>query len=238
VACTASAEISATDCYFQHRMPGRAIGVSFLADSTRAFPLGLNEQWTSPAAGRPFRFGGMARPALVDSRVTDRLYALLDPLVAALGLVGLNSLDVLVQHEHVHVLEVNPRPGANVDLYDGADPTGLFARHVRACAGELPASWQAPQQATAMAILYADDVLPIAETIAWPDWIADRPAPGTVIAADAPVCTILASAASATAARRLVAEREKDVRAMLREHSGRSTMHRGIRVKTRSGSTA
>jgi predicted ATP-grasp superfamily ATP-dependent carboligase len=89
-----------------------------------------------------------------------------------------------------------------------------------------------------MSILYAADVTTITEAIAWPHWVADRPAAGTIIAANAPVCTVLASAASATAARRLLAARETTVRSMLHEQSARPTLRPANRVKTRSGSTA
>jgi predicted ATP-grasp superfamily ATP-dependent carboligase len=39
--------------------------------------------------------------------------------------------------------------------------------------------------------------------IDWPDWIADRPQPGTDIRAGAPICTVLASSEAPSDARRL-----------------------------------
>jgi len=51
-------------------------------------------------------------------------------------------------------LEVNPRPGATLDIFDA--PPGLFGLHVAACAGRLERGWRAPPGAAASAIAYAD----------------------------------------------------------------------------------
>ena len=155
-----------------------------------------------------------------------------------LELVGLNSLDVLIEHDRFHVIELNPRPGASLDLYDGGDPVGLVAHHLRACAGELPAHFQPPAQATAAAVVYADDALRIAPGTTWPAWAADRPGADARIACDAPVCTVFAAAATPTHARRLVAARVEAVRSALRNDSARLAANRDAPMKTRSGSTA
>jgi predicted ATP-grasp superfamily ATP-dependent carboligase len=204
--------------YWQRRIAGTTIGVSFLADGERAFVIGCNEQWTAQTSSHDsFRFGGTLQPADVHPRVASRIAATLDALVPALGLVGLNSLDAIVSGEGFAVIELNPRPGASLDVYDGDDPAGLFARHLRACEGELPTDWRAPMQATAMAIVYAEAAIrtPFASTSAWPAWVADRPAPGARIEEGAPVCTVLAAAGTRDEARRLVNERVALVRSAL-----------------------
>ncbi|MFZ4703849.1 MAG: hypothetical protein ACOYMG_27710, partial [Candidatus Methylumidiphilus sp.] len=57
---------------------------------------------------------------------------------AAIGLVGLNSLDFVLADGVCLVLEINPRPSATIALYDEDFAEGLLALHVAACLGELP----------------------------------------------------------------------------------------------------
>jgi len=151
VAPAATAASALPDRYFQRRVPGRPIGVSFLADGRRAVVLGISEQWPWPGGGGSFRFGGALQPAPIDRRVADEIPSLVDAIVAETGLVGLNSLDMLVEGDRFAVIEVNPRPGANLDIFDGIGQASLFAAHLGACRGTLPAAgtdhagpWQWP----------------------------------------------------------------------------------------------
>jgi predicted ATP-grasp superfamily ATP-dependent carboligase len=208
----------ASGCYFQRRLDGRSIGVSFLANGRSAFLLGFSEQWSSPKPGSDsYRFGGLLQPAEVSTRVADALPPVLDALARDLRLVGLNSLDLIVEGDTFHVLEVNPRPGANLDVFDGGNPNGLFGLHVVACEGRLPRRWTPPPNATAMAVLYADRPLQVPTPIVWPAWIADRPAPGARIEPGAPICTVLAAGRTGDAVRAAIAARRAFVFAQLRE---------------------
>jgi len=195
-------------CYFQRRMAGRPVGASFLADGRSALLLGFSEQWSAPGS---YRFGGLLQPAAISPRTADAVPAALDALTCELGLVGLNSLDLIVDGDDFHILEVNPRPGANLDVFDGADPAGLFGLHVAACEGRLPRHWTPPPQATAMSVLYADRALRVPRQLSWPAWVADRPAPGQRIEAGAPICTVLAAAPSPAAAHAAIAARTAHV---------------------------
>lgn len=205
-------------CYFQRRTSGRSVGVSFLADGRSAFLLGLSEQWSSPGAGaESYRFGGLLQPADVSERIAGALPAMLDALVGELRLVGLNSLDLIVDGDAFHVLEVNPRPGANLDIFDGDDRIGLFGLHVAACEGRLPRQWTPPSKATAMSVLYADRPLRVPMHVVWPVWVADRPAPGARIEGGAPICTVLAAEPSRDSVRAAIAARTAFVFAQLRD---------------------
>jgi predicted ATP-grasp superfamily ATP-dependent carboligase len=194
-------------CYFQRRVAGLSVGASFLADGRRALLLGFSEQWSSPES---FRFGGLLQPAAIGKQVAAAIAAALDGLTRELGLVGLNSLDLIVDGDDFHILEVNPRPGANLDVFDG-DRAGLFGLHVAACAGRLPERWTPPAQATAMSVLYAERALRVPRPVSWPDWVADRPAAGARIEAGAPICTVLAAAPTRAGARTAIAARTAHV---------------------------
>jgi predicted ATP-grasp superfamily ATP-dependent carboligase len=204
------------DSYFQRRLSGRSVGVSFLADGRRSRVLGFGEQWPSPEPrSQSYRFGGLLQPAAVSERVAREVAASLGFLVRELGLVGLNSLDLIVDEDEFHVLEVNPRPGANLDIFDRGQDASLFELHIAACEGRLPERLQPPQLSTAMCVLYADAPAVVPRDLAWPEWVADRPAPGATIETGSPICTVLAAAQNRDAVRQSIAARTAFVRASL-----------------------
>lgn len=211
VAPAAAALAARPDRYFQETVPGRPIGISFLADGQRALPIGQSEQWPWRGAAGRFLFGGAFQPAPLASAVRKQIPELLEAITRAFGLVGLNSLDMLVDGDHYRVIEVNPRPGANLDIFDGSGPMPLFEAHLRACRGELPPGWPGAARATAMAVVYAERDARVPAGLDWEGWVADRPAPGARIGAGAPVCTVLAEAATAEAVRLLIDERVASV---------------------------
>jgi predicted ATP-grasp superfamily ATP-dependent carboligase len=194
---------------------GTAVSALVLANGNRACILGFSAQWAAPTPEKPYRFGGAVRPAELAPSVTAALTAAARCLVVAVGLKGLNSIDFLVEGEDFWLLDVNPRPGATLDIFESSQ-TSLFARHVSACAGMLPEQVRTPESATAVAIVYAEEDIAVTVSRDWPPWTADRPITGSVVKAGHPLCTVVASAATAAHARRLVAERTERVLAWTR----------------------
>ena len=211
---SALSQASATSAgqYFQRRVAGRPVSCLFLADGRQGQLLGWSEQWPSPDPGHPFRFGGAVQPANLPAKVAAPIAAALTPLVEETGLVGLNSIDLMVDDDgEFHLLEVNPRPGASLDIFDGEGSQALFGRHVAACEGRFSPGWHKPFQASAMSVVYAESLIQVPGDISYPAWLADRPAPGAFIEPGAPVCTVMAQAADAPSARRGVLARNRRV---------------------------
>src|ERR1700730_14495896 len=127
-------------------------------------------------------------------------------LLSAAPIVGLTSIDFLVDGHEFHLLEVNPRPGATLDIFEPRDGS-LFALHVAACEGTLPPTPPSYDDAAASAVVYADEDIASIPAMEWPSWIADRPCVGASIKAGGPLCTVLAFASIAAAARALVEQR-------------------------------
>lgn len=192
--------------YLQGRAEGRPVSALFLADGRRSLVLGFSEQWAYPGTGRPFRYGGAVRPATLTTEEASAMAGAIERLVPAIGLVGLNSADFLARGDAFDLLEINPRPGATLDLYSDAGGT-LFHLHVQACGGWLPESPPTFAAAAAAAIVYVPRTCTLLEGFAWPNWTADRQPPGIAIPAEGPLCTVLAHADNATSARMLVSER-------------------------------
>jgi uncharacterized protein len=197
------------DDYWQRHIEGRSVSLLFVRDSRALTPVAWSEQWTAPCAQAPFRYGGAAGPIDGPADLLDGLAALTN----ALGVRGLASADFRDDGERFWLLEVNPRPGATLDLFDeDADP--LLARHLAAVADQSapPPKSRSP---TAAEIVYADSsfVVPAKE---WPDWTADRPAPGSRIPRGSPICTVSAAGPNVAAARADVNGRAERIRSEFR----------------------
>ncbi|MDB5558622.1 MAG: hypothetical protein JWQ36_1556, partial [Enterovirga sp.] len=200
--------------YLQQEVRGRPVSVAVLADGRGCDILGFSEQWTAPSRSAPFRYGGAVAPAALAPELARGMAGAAAAVAAASGLRGLASADFLVDDSGWWLLEINPRPGATLDLLDRG-PTPLLLRHIEACAGGLGQPESAPAGAAASAILYASRTIRAVPVLAWPDHVADRPRPGSRIAAGAPICTVAAEAPSARAARALLQTRCAAMRSAL-----------------------
>jgi len=200
-------------CYYQREVEGVPVSVLFLADGRNATMIGFNEQWVSPATGLPFRYGGAVGNASLLEDVKECMANAASLVTATAGLRGLNSMDFMLSGKELLALEINPRLSATFDLYNIAD---LFERHLQACRGELAVLPFISPESKAHLIFYAPGDITITEHMAWPEWTADLPRPGVVCKAGAPLCTILAEAADAEAAKALVFARARQLGAQLR----------------------
>ncbi|MGH6853307.1 MAG: ATP-grasp domain-containing protein, partial [Methylocella sp.] len=123
--------------YFQRIAAGEPVSILFLADGAKAWMVGSSRQWAAPAPGEPFRFGGSLRPAGLSPGLETRLRRAAEAITAACGLRGLNSIDFLVEGSEYTLIEVNPRPGATLDIFEDRGGS-LFRAHIDACLGRLP----------------------------------------------------------------------------------------------------
>ena len=222
----AAGAVAARGTYYQKRVGGRPLSLLFLANGVRALPIGFSEQWSARAGG--YLFGGAVRPAVVPARTAADIAAAVQALTVAFGLLGLNSADALVRDDGFDLLEINPRPGATLDIFDPAGD--LFALHCRACAGDLPAYRPDAAGAAACAVVYAPRRFAVPHAVSWPAWAADLPHGGSAIAAGAPVCTVLARGSTAANARAKVAARGDEILSRLTE-TGRTEACRPARPR-------
>lgn len=181
--------------YFQRRMDGEPISVLAIAARDRAHIAGFTRQWTVGSGPRPYRYGGAAGPIHLDAATEAGMTAAVTALVRALGLVGLVSFDFLVTDGVPLLLEVNPRPGATLDVLDDA-AGALLRAHVAACRNEAVAL-PAAHAFRAAAIFYADNGPLTVTAHSWPEWTADRPFPGARIGRGRPIMTVVAAGATA-----------------------------------------
>ena len=212
----ASASAFGEDVYYQSRVPGTPVSVLLLANGVSAVMLGFSEQWACPTSRQPFRYGGAVRPAGIAPRVAGLLAESACRLAAALSLTGLNSADFMVDGDDFWILEINPRPGATLDIFE-PDGGSLFSLHMTACAGDLIDELPRLDGAKASAILYAEGDVIVPQRFEWPNWSADRPNAGIAIRAREPLCTVHADAPTTAQARALVDERLALVRTWMHD---------------------
>lgn len=199
--------------YFQQHLPGSPRSV-FAISSSGGLAIELSRQWTAPSERRPFRYGGAVITDYAESRAEDQMVRAAATLIEMLDPVGLVSFDFIEHDGDAYLLEVNPRPGATLDIFDDVKGN-VFRAHVEAGLGhelwqerELP-----PVQSRASALLYADRGALTAGEMDWPEWGFDRPLPGTLIPAETPIASVQADGACAEDA-------EANVRARLSQLSG------------------
>jgi Predicted ATP-dependent carboligase related to biotin carboxylase len=201
--------------YYQKRVAGRSISALFLAQDGAARIIGFSRQWSSPSPTSPFRYGGAVRLMRFDRKKKDQIGRWLDGLALHTGLVGLCSADFIDGPDGLHLIEINPRPGATLDIFD-SDTAPLLNEHLRAVRGEKIAV-PSYRGATASAIAYTSRPISRFPVIEWPSQTADHQSPGSALDAGDPVCTVLAQARSASAAERAVKRRVTEVAEYWRE---------------------
>jgi predicted ATP-grasp superfamily ATP-dependent carboligase len=197
----------ARSTYYQQRVDGCAVSALFIADGRRARVLGFSEQWTAPTPRSPFRYGGALRPACFMPSVARRMASAVSAVTRSFAILGLASADFLVYGKAALLLEINPRPGATLDIFDSVSKP-LMRLHLEAIReGRLPRGRLKFDDAMASAIVYAPARICVLPGTAWPDWSADRPKSAERIDKNRPICTVWARGSTQARAKRLVEER-------------------------------
>lgn len=181
--------------YFQRRLAGQPISALAIATRDGAHMVGISRQWAVGRGPRPYRYGGAVGPVRLAPAIEATIRSAVEQLCDALGLVGLAAFDFLLVGSTPHLLDINPRPSATLDVFD--DATGsLFHAHLAACEGRA-AQLPVMNGARAAAVLYADGGPLNVAPLPWPAWTADRPSPATCIPRYRPIATVFAAGETA-----------------------------------------
>jgi len=184
--------------YYQRHLDGLPHSVLGIACGGHMQMIGISRQWAVGGGPRPYRYGGAVGPVEVAAGAAAAMRSAAEKLCAELKLTGLVSFDFLLAGETACLLEINPRPGATLDVFDDAGGS-LFRAHVAAAMGETP-QVTVPADVRAAAILYADQGPLDIGLEPLPEWTADRPSPGTHIPRYRPIATVYGSGATPDAA--------------------------------------
>jgi predicted ATP-grasp superfamily ATP-dependent carboligase len=203
--------------YYQELVEGGSLSALFVGNGHDARILGFSEQWTAPAPRRPWRYGGAVRPGGLAASAAAKMAAAVERAARAFKVRGLASADFILRGNEAFLLEINPRPGATLDIFEGST-TPLLDLHLDAVMDrKLPRTGLKLEGAAASAIVFAPRTVIVPRNMVWLDWTADRPRPGERIDKYRPICTVLARAGTAGHARRLVEARICEVLATIQE---------------------
>ena len=219
--------------YFQRRVAGEAFSCLFLAAGHDVRVVGFSRQIVRALGGRPYVYRGGIGPVALPSAAAGQIADAALKLTRALGLVGLNGIDfVLDAGGRPWLLELNPRPTAAIQLFGDAFEDGLMCAHVEACKGRLPApapvcaqafprgAGAATQGATGGVVRGFETVFArrggqvdeaSAAWLAGQPWCCDIPRAGTRHAWGDPICTVRAQAGSVEAVLQQLSERRHAV---------------------------
>ena len=200
--------------YYQLHMEGTPVSLLAVAGREAVHIAGLSRQWTAGGEFRPYRYGGATGPIALGAAVEARMIAAARTLCRALGLIGLVSFGFLLAGGNPHLLEVNPRPGATLDVFDDAEGS-LFRAHVAAWQGRPIALPPSTRGARSAGVLYADPGTLVVGPVPWPAWSADRPSPRTRVAHHRPLATVFAGGANTMAAEQKCRRRLDELAQML-----------------------
>lgn len=199
--------------YYQRAVQGFSVSALFIADASSARIVGFSHQWTCPTPEYPYRFCGAVRLETFPEPDAAMIGEWLSALSTRTGLIGMCSADFIKAGQAYHLLEINPRPGATLDIFDHQEAP-LLTAHLAASRGE-----QAPlpehEGSMASMVVYAFEDIASFRGMDWPDWLADRQPSGTPIRRGEPICTIFASGKTAYEAQELLFQREGQLRETL-----------------------
>jgi predicted ATP-grasp superfamily ATP-dependent carboligase len=230
---------------WQRRVRGAAWGVAFAITAGRPRLYGASRALVGSGwcGAKPFAWCGAVDvpPAAIRAGLRRQFDALGAVLAKEFGLVGLVGADLVVDAAgRAHVIEVNPRPTASMELVERAGGGSLAVAHLAACglaAAPPPTSGRSCRWAKAVLFQARDRDLVVDGGVAaalaalqarWTtadgDWpaLADMPMPGSVVRAGGPLLTVFAAAPSARAALARLRRRAAAVRSAIGARSGLS----------------
>jgi predicted ATP-grasp superfamily ATP-dependent carboligase len=189
--------------FLQGLVPGQPASAAFVADGRRCVVLGLTEQLIGrrELGAQGFAWCGNILPLALPSEsqlaVLQRVEWIATQLTWEFELRGVNGMDLVISDDlTIHLVEVNPRYTASMELVEHVHGLNIFSLHLDSLAGRLP-EWRLADSAVGAwhgkGIVYARQDVTIPDTDGWLDGNRrDIPFEGDRIEAGHPICTVLA----------------------------------------------
>ncbi len=199
------------EVYFQRKINGINISLTFLANGLELKPLGFNTLWCE-ALGEctPYAYSGAINRVDLTEQQQDSAINYATTLSREFKLVGLNSIDYILIDNCICVLEINSRIPATFELYE-TKQGDLIREHIEVCMTAKFASSQRNQLLRAHTIVYAPELIHVPTNFAWPLWTADRPHPEEVIHKHQPICSVFAGGKNVAQVREMIHTRKKTI---------------------------
>jgi predicted ATP-grasp superfamily ATP-dependent carboligase len=201
-------ELPGKDYMLQEYFPGVPCSASFVANGHRCVIIGMTEQLigASEFDGHGFRYCGNLLPiretrdASAGRIILDQVQQLAAFLTQEYELIGVNSIDFILNNKMILLTEVNPRYSASMELIEQAYELPVFKLHVQAILNDKLPDFNLETRlkdrfSYGKAILYANQDAFSPDTRNWYERrIRDIPHPGERLYKGQPICTLLAEA--------------------------------------------
>lgn len=195
----------------QEYIEGISGSVTFLANGQETSVLGTSRQLIgSREEARPFVYQGNIVPLDVRKVMPEEVFGneirtMINRLTQDFGLKGINTLDFIINHDGIWILEINPRWSASVELIEKYLGRRVFADHLAVCDGadlDSAMGYTFCEQTLkpifcGKLVVYAHDSGEIRTyqeqqlRYLYERGIRDIPRPGTVVHKGQPLCTVL-----------------------------------------------
>ena len=116
--------------YFQKRLPGTTVSLSFFADGRNFIPLGYSQPATIQQSNLPFVFCGLDGPIEVDDSINQEALRISKLIVQKFKLRGFNGIDFLISDKAVNFIDLNPRITASFEILQEAHSFCFLEKHI------------------------------------------------------------------------------------------------------------
>lgn len=179
----------------QEFIEGVNASVSFVASSTRARTLSMNEQLLGLIEvhqEEPFGYCGNIVPLHIPDPTLTRCDTIVKKVSTSFKLRGSNGIDMVISEEGIpHVIEVNPRFQGSLECVERVLGINLVKIHIEASTtGIIPTKLCHPSGFSARLITYAPNRLS-APDFESEIWARDIPIPGSIVENGEPLCSII-----------------------------------------------
>jgi predicted ATP-grasp superfamily ATP-dependent carboligase len=126
--------------YFQRRVEGQVLGVTFLSGTGQSLIIGCAESWNTDRfpGPLPFVYRGSCGPIELNEEDSRCLHRFAKIVHDSTGILGLWQADFIKNHDGWWLLEINPRWSSSMELLDSLLDIRLVSLHVQAIRGVRP----------------------------------------------------------------------------------------------------
>jgi uncharacterized protein len=190
----------------QRYIPGKSCSASFVSDGRETVVVGITEQLTGMRqfGVQDFRYCGSILPLRetlepgIGETILEQVRRLSAFLTREFGLLGVNGFDFILEGDQVHLIEVNPRYTASMELIERAYGLAIFHLHMQAVMDKRLPSFRLEsllhgKKFFGKSILFSGKDVIVPEALNWRQWdVGDIPAHGEKLRVGSPICTFFA----------------------------------------------
>lgn len=178
--------------YWQKEIAGVALSALCATDTVDYQLIGINQQFSKALSPElPYMYQGAMANYEIEDNYIYKINSYLKNIIYNFKIIGVFSLDLILNEQQLFVLEINPRVSATYELYEQINPNvNLVDAHIRLCEGERLSDLRLRSNQCAYRVVYADQDFTVPEQIQWPHWVKDKPEPLRLVRCNEPICTV------------------------------------------------